>query len=244
MTTSEKVPATLAWLEGPTPGQTLAEMRASGYLAKFLPEVDVLYGVPQNPTHHPELDTGIHIELTLQAAALISNDPMIRYAALVHDLGKGLTPADEWPAHVNHEHAGMEPVKEVSRRLGVPKRWEQLALLVCEHHLKIHQVFSLSPRGILRLISALGFEQDWQLETPFLLAVEADKRGRAGHLNHRYDQALCVREVFSAIRACPMPADAAFSNKSFNDGHTKRLSVVKRILSEHVARHNASKLQA
>lgn len=236
MTVADSTPPSLAWLTGPTPHVTLSEMHKSGELAKVLPEVDVLYGIPQNELYHPEIDTGIHIELSLQASALITDDPKVRFAVLVHDLGKGLTAQDQWPAHVNHEHAGIEPVKAVCKRFGVPPVWEQLAVLVCEHHLKIHQVFSSSPRAVLRLIKALGFETDVSLETSFLQAVEADKRGRAGHLHHSYDQSLYLQEAFSQIRAHPMPDDSAASSKSFNDGHTARLRVVGDVLKKHLAR--------
>ncbi|VTU42603.1 MULTISPECIES: HD domain-containing protein [unclassified Variovorax] len=226
MTIHFDIPAELAWLTAPAPHEELARLRASGELRRFLPEVDALYGIPQSPEHHPEIDTGRHIELTLEAAAMLSSDPKVRYAALVHDLGKALTPQGELPQHINHEHAGLAPVAEVSDRLGVPNDWKTLALLVCEHHLNVHRAFEMNPRGVIRLFERLPLVAQPELLEPFLIAVEADKRGRAGQLHRDYRQGIFLREAFRFLLENPIPPYETIDTPAGVAVHRTRLTAL------------------
>ncbi|MBP8926927.1 MAG: multifunctional CCA addition/repair protein, partial [Pseudomonadales bacterium] len=118
-------------------------LRACGALATVFPEIERLFGVPQTPRHHPEIDTGIHILLCLQLAARLELAPIVRFALLTHDLGKALTPPEKWPSHIGHERLGAEAVRALCTRLRVPVKWRELALLVCLHHTRCHRALEM-----------------------------------------------------------------------------------------------------
>jgi tRNA nucleotidyltransferase (CCA-adding enzyme) len=194
-------------LSEPAPSVFLRVLRESGALRVLFPEVDALYGVPQRPEFHPEVDTGIHIELVLDAAArLAPGDALVGWCALTHDLGKALTPADVLPRHIMHEQRGVEPVRAISARLKVPVEYASMAELVCKHHLNAHMAFELKPSTILRLLDAVGsLRRPERLET-FLLACMADKQGRLGSEAVPYPQAhflRACREAAAAITSQP-----------------------------------------
>jgi len=194
-------------LAEPAPAVFIRVLRESGALRVLFPEVDALYGVPQRPEFHPEVDTGIHVELVLDAAArLAPGNALVGWCALTHDLGKALTPADVLPRHIMHEQRGIEPVRAISARLRVPVDYASMAELVCKHHLNAHMAFELKPTTILRLLDALGsLRRPERLET-FLLACMADKRGRLGSENAAYPQAdflRACREAATAITSQP-----------------------------------------
>jgi tRNA nucleotidyltransferase (CCA-adding enzyme) len=195
-------------LSEPAPSVFLQVLRESGALRVLFPEVDALYGVPQRPEFHPEVDTGIHIELVLDAAArLAPGDALVGWCALTHDLGKALTPPDVLPRHIMHEQRGVEPVRAISARLKVPVEYASMAELVCKHHLNAHMAFELKPATILRLLDAVGsLRRPERLET-FLLACMADKQGRLGSEEAPYPQA-------DFLRACRMAA-AAITSQPF-----------------------------
>ncbi|WP_213949277.1 multifunctional CCA addition/repair protein [Luteibacter sp. dw_328] len=195
-------------LSEPAPSVFLQVLRESGALRVLFPEVDALYGVPQRPEFHPEVDTGIHIELVLDAAArLAPGDALVGWCALTHDLGKALTPPDVLPRHIMHEQRGVEPVRAISARLKVPVEYASMAELVCKHHLNAHMAFELKPSTILRLLDAVGsLRRPERLET-FLLACMADKQGRLGSEEAPYPQA-------NFLRACRMAA-AAITSQPF-----------------------------
>lgn len=184
------------------PSAFLQTLRACGALARLLPEVDALYGVPQRAEFHPELDTGRHVELVLDMAArLAPGDDLVGWCALTHDLGKALTPADELPRHRGHEHRGVRPLLELSERLKMPGEHTQLAARVCELHLQAHRAFELRPVTVLRLLEALdSLRRPRRLEA-FLLACEADARGRQGCSEKPYPQADFLRAAHAAVRA-------------------------------------------
>lgn len=197
-------------LAEPAPEVFVRVLRESGALRVLFPEVDALYGVPQRPEFHPEVDTGIHIEMVLHAAATLApGDALVGYCALTHDLGKALTPADVLPRHIMHEQRGIEPVREMSARLKVPAEYAFMAEMVCKHHLNAHMAFELKASTLLRLLESLGaLRRPERLET-FLLACMADKRGRLGHEDAAYPQA-------DYLRACRAAA-AAITSKPFVD---------------------------
>jgi tRNA nucleotidyltransferase (CCA-adding enzyme) len=179
------------------PHHVMRLMRANGWLRSHAPEVDRLYGIPQRAEHHPEVDTGIHVELTLEVASELSADPRVRYAALVHDLGKGLTPAENWPRHHQHEELGVEPGLELGRRLGVPEDWQRLGMAVARFHLHAHRAMESSPRTLVRFFRGARFFEQPEIVEPFTLACEADARGRAGQQGRPYPQGERVRTAFA-----------------------------------------------
>ena len=181
-------------------------LRSCGALAVLLPEVEALFGVPQPSKYHPEIDTGIHTLMCLSMAAQLSSDPVIRYATLVHDVGKGITDSDKWPAHHGHEILGLKPQKDIAARLHVPNEYVKLAALVCEHHTKLHRVEELKPATLLRLLEALDvFRRPERLEK-FLPPCEADARGRLGMEDNDYPQRQYLTGLVTAVSSIDIPA--------------------------------------
>lgn len=173
-------------------------LRACGALKVIFPEIDVLFGVPQPPEHHPEIDTGIHTMLVLEQAARLSTDPQVRFAALVHDLGKGVTPSEEWPHHYEHEARGVPLVKALCTRLKVPTAYQDLARLVTQYHLHFHRIKELRPGTVLETLQALDAIRRPQRFEAFLLACEADSRGRPGYENRPPDKSELFRRYQQA----------------------------------------------
>lgn len=197
-------------LSEPMPSIFVRVLRECGALRVLFPEVDALYGVPQRPEFHPEIDTGIHLELVLDAAAkLAPGDALVGWCALTHDLGKALTPADVLPRHIMHEQRGIAPVRELSARLKVPTEYAFMAEMVCKHHLNAHMALELKPATVLRLLDAIGaLRRPERLET-FLLACMADKRGRLGSETAPYPQAdylRACRDAAAAVTSQPFVA--------------------------------------
>ena len=186
----------------PQPSAFLQVLRACGALAVLFPEIDALYGVPQRAEFHPEIDTGVHLEMVLDAAArLAPGDDLVGFCALTHDLGKALTPAAELPRHVGHEHRGVAPLRALAARLKVPTEHAALAELVCREHLNAHRAFELKPATVLKLLGALDALRRPARLDAFLAACEADKRGRLGHEQDAYPQAAYLREARAAAAA-------------------------------------------
>ena len=185
-----------------TPGAFLRILRDCGALRVLFPEIDALYGVPQRAEFHPEIDTGIHTEMVVDMAArLAPSDALIGYSALVHDLGKALTPKDVLPKHIGHEHRGLAPVEAVSTRYKVPAEYAALAQLVCKLHLLAHTALELKPATVLGLFEQLdAFRRPERIES-FLIVCEADKRGRLGQSESAYPQADYLRRAFVAASA-------------------------------------------
>jgi tRNA nucleotidyltransferase (CCA-adding enzyme) len=192
-------------LAEPTPSAFLRALRDGDALRVVFPEIDALYGVPQPAQYHPEVDTGIHIELVLDMAArLAPRDDLVGWCALTHDLGKALTPKDELPRHIRHEHDGVAPVRALSARLKVPAEHATLAELVCRFHLDAHRALELRPATVLDLLERLDCFRRPERLRQFLLACEADKRGRLGLEGAAYPQADFLREAHAA--ACAIGA--------------------------------------
>jgi tRNA nucleotidyltransferase (CCA-adding enzyme) len=171
------------------PSAFLGVLREAGALARILPEVDALYGVPQRAEYHPEIDAGIHTEMVVDMAArLAPGDDHIAFAALVHDLGKARTPADELPRHVMHEQRGLAPVRAVCERLRVPVETRELAIVACREHLNIHRLDELKPSTVFELITRCdGFRRPERMKQ-LAIVCEADKRGRLGMEASAYPQ--------------------------------------------------------
>jgi tRNA nucleotidyltransferase (CCA-adding enzyme) len=170
-------------------------LRHCGALAQLFPEIDRLFGVPQPAKWHPEIDTGLHTLLVLQQAALLTDDPVTRFAALTHDLGKGTTPTEEWPGHRNHESRGVPLINDLCDRLAVPNRYRELAVHTSKQHLLIHRAMELRPTTLLKLFETVdAFRKPARFEQ-LLLACEADMRGRTGLEAKPYPVADYLREA-------------------------------------------------
>lgn len=185
-------------------------LRNCGALKVLFPEIDALYGVPQRPEYHPEIDCGIHTMMSLQQACKANYSLDVRFAVLVHDLGKALTPVDELPRHIMHEERGIKPVTEVCERLKVPTNTKQLALAVCKEHLKCHQALTLKSGTLWRLLQRLDVLRRPDRVEAYVQACECDSRGRLGLENREYPQAqyvLDAMQVVRGIRAQDLPAD-------------------------------------
>jgi len=175
-------------------------LRSCGALKVLFPEIDALFGIPQRPEYHPEIDCGIHTLMSLQQACRQNYSLDVRFAVLVHDLGKALTPQDEWPRHIMHEERGVKPVTEVCDRLKVPTNTKQLAIAVCKEHLKCHQALNLKPGTLWRLLQRLDVLRRPERVEAFIQACECDSRGRLGLENRDYAQAQYVREAMELVR--------------------------------------------
>ncbi len=176
-------------------------LRQCGALAVIFPEIDALFGVPQPPRHHPEIDCGLHVMMVLEQAARLSEAPRIRFAALLHDLGKGTTPSHLWPSHHGHEARSARLAGELCQRLRAPRAFRELAVLVARYHTHGHRAFELKPATVLELFQALdAFRRPERLDA-FLICCEADSRGRLGFEEKPYPQAAHLRALFEAARA-------------------------------------------
>ncbi|HHM04511.1 MAG TPA: multifunctional CCA addition/repair protein [Gammaproteobacteria bacterium] len=183
------------------PARFFQMLRACGALARVFPELDRLFGVPQPRQHHPEIDVGVHTLSVLTQAAARSASPRVRFAALLHDLGKGLTPAAQWPRHLGHEARGLAAVKAVCARLKVPREYRALALLVGEFHGHSHRALELRPASVVKLLERLdAFRRPERFEE-FLLACRADAAGRPGFAERPYPQMSFLHRAWSAARA-------------------------------------------
>jgi tRNA nucleotidyltransferase (CCA-adding enzyme) len=189
-------------LTEPQPSVFLRVLREAGALRVLFPEVDALYGVPQRAEFHPEVDTGVHVEMVLDAAAALApGNDLVGFCALTHDLGKALTPADTLPRHIGHEQRGVAPLRQLAARLKVPTEHAALAEAVCREHLNAHRAFELKPATVARLLGSLdALRRPARLDV-FLAACMADKRGRLGHENDAYPQADYLREACAAAAA-------------------------------------------
>lgn len=209
----------------PQPSAFLQTLRACGALAVVLPEVDALYGVPQRAQYHPEIDTGIHVELVCDmAATLAAGNTLVGFAALTHDLGKALTPEDELPAHRMHEHRGLEPLDALAGRLKVPAEHHALARIVCREHLNVHRIDEMRDSRVLELLERCdGFRKPDRIAL-LAVACEADKRGRAGMQDIEYPAGRELRDAHAAalaIRADSLPDRARLDGPQIGEALRK-----------------------
>jgi tRNA nucleotidyltransferase (CCA-adding enzyme) len=175
-------------------------LRQCGALRVLMPELDQLFGVPQRPQHHPEIDSGIHTLMTLQRACEAGYHDRVRWAALLHDVGKGYTPADEWPRHHQHEERGISPVRDLCERFKVPTSFRELAELVCREHLMCHRAQDLRAGTVWRLLQRLDVMRRPERVEEFIQACQCDARGRLGLENRPYPQADFMRSAMHAVR--------------------------------------------
>lgn len=187
-------------LDEQTPSVFFLTLRQCRALAILLPEIDRLFGVPQTVVHHPEIDTGVHTMMVLEMAAHLGASNSVRFAALCHDLGKGTTPASQLPRHIAHEAKGLALINNLCDRLRIPAGHRQIAELVCEYHTHCHRASELRISTILKVLESLDVFRRPQRLDDFLLACEADARGRLGFEESPYPQADIFRQSFEAAR--------------------------------------------
>ena len=199
---------TLKALLTPRPDLFVSALRDCEALAVIFPELDRLFGVPQPQKWHPEIDTGVHLLLALQMAARLSEDPAVRFAVMVHDLGKGTTPTHLLPRHHGHERRSVELIAKLCERLPVPGKIRKVAELVAEHHGSIHRSMQMRPKKIFALLLKLDALRQPERLDAILCACEADARGRTGLESAAYPQAEYLRtaaRAAAAIRHADVP---------------------------------------
>lgn len=243
MVTSGEVDALVAERVWQETQRALGEQRPSAFfealrecsaLNKLFPEIDRLFGVPQTATHHPEIDTGLHTMMVLEQAALISPEPRVRFAALLHDLGKGTTPQTEWPRHIAHEARSLPLVRQLCERLRTPNDYRDLALLVAKFHTHCHRAAELRPSTLVDTLQELDAYRRPERFEEFLLACLADYRGRGGFEGRDYPQ----MEIFHRAREAALSVDAAALAQAGFKGqklaeqlHRERVTAVKLALN-------------
>jgi tRNA nucleotidyltransferase (CCA-adding enzyme) len=222
------------------PSRMLAVLRDCGALARILPELDALWGVPQPPLHHPEVDTGVHMMLVIDYAAERGYDLPVRFAALMHDLGKGATPPEHWPKHHGHEGMGPRLIAELSKRLRVPTECRDLAVMTAREHGNVSRALELRPNTIVTLFERCDAFRKPDRFAQMLLASECDARGR-GDENHAmrsrdYPQAPYLLRALDAARgvnAGEVAARYAENRERIPEAvHAARVSAVKAALGD------------
>ncbi len=217
------------------PGVFVEVLRQCGALSQLLPEVNSLFGVPQPEKYHPEIDTGVHVIMTMNLAARAGWSSRVVFALLMHDLGKGITDPGKWPSHVGHERAGIALVEQVCKRFRVPVAYRDLAIKVCDLHLRCHRILEMQPARIMALIEDADLlRRPDQLEA-FAQACEADYRGRKGFEDRSYpqgerlatvlDASLCIKAKQLDISGLDGPAVGELLRRS-------RVQAISRVLRE------------
>ena len=236
----QNLTAERVWLETekalnePHPEIYFDVLRQTGALKVLFPELDRLYGVPQPPQHHPEIDSFVHTMLVLQQAAQLKknsqNPTAVCFAALCHDLGKGVTDPAIYPHHYGHEQAGVPLVRALCKRLKVPSYAQQLAELTCQYHTHTHKAFELRAETIIKLFNSFDAWRKPERFAEFLRVCEADSRGRLGFEHKPYPQAAYLLDCLQAARAVDVQAiiDAGFQQQAIRDElNRRRINVVK-----------------
>ncbi|MES2297022.1 MAG: multifunctional CCA addition/repair protein [Pseudomonadota bacterium] len=222
------------------PSRMFAVLRDCGALARILPELDALWGVPQPPLHHPEVDTGVHIMLVVDHAAARGFELPVRFAALAHDLGKGVTPPEKWPAHHGHEGEGLALIEAVCKRLKVPNDCRELALMTAREHGNVGRAESLRANTTVSLFERCDAFRKPQRFEQMLLAAECDFRGRGTgdgeFLTRAFTPAAHLAHALAAARAVDAGAVAQACGER-REGiaqavHAARVSAVKAALRQ------------
>ncbi len=189
-----------------SPDVFITILRECHALKAIMPEIEALFGVPQVKHYHPEIDTGVHTLMVLQQAALLTDKPAARFAALCHDLGKALTDKSNWPSHHGHEAKGKRPIQDLCKRLRIPKEFKELALITAEFHFHVHRAFEIKKTTLLKTIEKLdGLRKPNRFEL-FIIACIADSRGRTGFEDEAYPQADYYRQALKIIKAVDIKA--------------------------------------
>jgi tRNA nucleotidyltransferase (CCA-adding enzyme) len=189
-----------------TPAAYFELLHEVGALAVLMPQLDKLWGIPNPPKWHPEIDTGVHAMLVLQQAAQLSERLDVRFAALCHDFGKGATPAEHWPSHHGHETLGLPLIEMMCQQLRIPNDCKELALIASEYHQLVHKALELRPVTVQKLFDGIDLWRRPERLELLLLCCIADLRGRTGFEQAQYPQADYLRALASAARAIDIKA--------------------------------------
>ncbi len=209
---------TVRALAEPSPDVFIEILRECGALKILFPDIDRLFGVPQPIEHHPEIDTGVHTMMVLQQACILSDDPVVRFAALTHDLGKGTTAKNILPHHYNHEERGFNLVKRLCERYRIPNQFRQLAEITARYHTHVHRAFEVKPKTLLNVLNKTDAFRKPERFEQFLLTCIADSHGRPGYEDYDYQQA----PFFSLARKTAAEVDVqAIIKDGFNGGKIK-----------------------
>jgi tRNA nucleotidyltransferase (CCA-adding enzyme) len=198
----------------------------------IFPELDRLFGVPQPAKHHPEIDCGIHTLMVLEQASKLTDDINIRWASLLHDLGKGLTPEALLPSHHGHEQSGEHLVIELNQRLKTPNEFKDLSRLVCIFHTHVHRAFELKPQTLLKFFNKIDLWRKPERLQQILIACKADSRGRTGFEEVEYSQVEYITEIAKAcleINAKEFVAQGILGKAIGEAMAAERLVVIKRL---------------
>jgi tRNA nucleotidyltransferase (CCA-adding enzyme) len=234
-------------LREPKASEFFRVLRACGALRRIYPEVDALFGVPQPAQWHPEIDTGVHTLMVLDQAALLSGDPRVRFAALVHDLGKGATPPSEWPSHRGHEERSVSLIDGLAERLRLPADYRDLSIIVARHHGIVHRAFELRPGTILEFMERADAFRRPERFAQALLACEADSRGRAGLESTPYPQRpylLAARDAAAAVKPSPEDIAARDGAKIAERLHQGRVQAIALLKEQSTARGDTAQGEA
>ena len=185
-------------LQTPQPRRYFEVLRECDALGAMFPEVDLLFGIPQPERYHPEIDSGVHTLMVLEQATKLTTDTEVRFATLVHDLGKATTPQEIWPSHHGHGERGVELINRMCDRLRIPNKYRELATIVARYHLNCHRIEEMSPTVVLGKLEGLDAFRRPERFDQFLLACEADARGRKGKEQQDYRQADLFRNYREA----------------------------------------------
>ncbi len=191
------------------PSRMFYILRECGALARIMPEVDALFGVPQPAHAHPEIDTGVHIMLAIDYAAAKNYSLPARFATLTHDLGKGTTPPEEWPRHIGHEARSVRLTQDLCERIRIPKDCRDLALLVARYHGDVHRAAELKPSTMANMLQMVDAYRKPQRFEEFLQACACDFHGRPGYAARPYPQAERLQKAFAAAKRVDAGAIAA-----------------------------------
>lgn len=183
------------------PSRMFTVLRDCGALARLLPEVDRLWGVPQRADYHPEVDTGVHVMMVLNRAAELAAPLAVRWACVAHDLGKGATPADILPRHIGHEERSVDLARAIHQRLRVPSECAELALLVAAEHGNIHRSPGIAPAAVVRLLERCDAFRKPDRFADALLACQCDAQGRLGLEENPYPQRAQLLRMLAVAQA-------------------------------------------
>jgi tRNA nucleotidyltransferase (CCA-adding enzyme) len=219
-------------LTGKYPARFILVLRSCHALEKLFPEIESLFGVPQPKEHHPEIDTGLHTIMSLNQCVRLSDDPVIRFAVLVHDLGKATTPKSELPSHHGHEGRGVKIINKLCKRYRIPNKYHELASAVSKFHLDCHRIREMKPNTVLKKLEQLdAFRRPNRFEQ-FLIACESDARGRATFEDREYPQAVYFKDALEAANRVDVKKlqEQGIEGKALGDAiKTQRVENIKQL---------------